>query len=184
MKPYKKYWLHCSHDYHGLRWSAKRTPPTLMSKAEPKTPRLCVAESLAQCFCARLFVRTVYVYRTERPRSGVKPVDVWDSWLTQERWLVPPVEMRLVGAVPTAVVQQVNGSTIRWLTATQSSPDALVKAQLFAGLVRTLDAIQLEGDYPIVLDHDRNFAEAIHENYGSDVRLPDVLQTIHRVSRR
>lgn len=97
----KLHWFHCSEKYHGQRWVAERkTPELVLLTTEPTTPRLCVASSVARCFASRLFTRDVFVYRTETPRRAIKPVDVHDSVITQERWLIPPVAMVMTDVIP------------------------------------------------------------------------------------
>lgn len=61
-----------------------------------------MAKSVAACFAAVLFRERspVYVYRTETPRRGVTPVDVWDRCVTGEHWLIPPVRMVRVQTIP------------------------------------------------------------------------------------
>lgn len=92
----RRFWFHCSAVSHGKEWEAVRRCPRVPD-AEPKTPRLCVAESIAQCFAATVFCHggPVYVYVNERPRRAVTPRGVWDAIITHERWLIPPVRMVL-----------------------------------------------------------------------------------------
>lgn len=92
----RRFWFHCSAHSHGKEWQAVRMCPRVPD-GEPRTPRLCVAESIAGCFAATVFCHggPVYVYCNERPRRAVTPRGVWDSCITQERWLIPPVRMVL-----------------------------------------------------------------------------------------
>jgi len=88
-------WYHCSSVDLGPSFVAKRITPS-KGDTEPCTPRLCVCRTVAACFAAKLFPpRRVYVYKTERPRRAVKPVNVWDMCVTGERWLIPPAPMVL-----------------------------------------------------------------------------------------
>lgn len=91
----KRPWFHCSSTDHGDAFVAARRPPILQADGEVQTPRLCVSPNIAACFAATLFEesRPVHVYRTRTPRRAVMPVKVWDQIITQERWLIPPVEM-------------------------------------------------------------------------------------------
>lgn len=93
----KRYLWHCTTDYHGIEWFAERRSPRNLSSGEPPTPRLCVAPTIAQCFAAVLFAqgKPVYCYRTDKPRRGIAPRNVWDSVITGERWLIPPIRLTL-----------------------------------------------------------------------------------------
>jgi hypothetical protein len=106
----RRHWFHCSDRFHGMRWIAQRIAPTIIAIHEPKTPRLCVAASVARCFAARLFKGDVYVYRTASPRRAIKPVAVYDAIITQERWLVPPVEMEMSYVIPAPIVHRACGA--------------------------------------------------------------------------
>lgn len=105
MKPRRRHWLHASSVDHGPTWTASRVRPACVGSEEPATPRLCVSASVARCLSARLFAAgPVYLYRTVRPRAGIRPVGVWDAAYTQERWLVPLVGLERVGVVDAHVV--------------------------------------------------------------------------------
>lgn len=103
----KRYWWHCTSDYHGESWTAVRRPPKHRSVREPDTPRLCVAPTIAECFSAVLFNenKPVYCYRTAKKCRGVSPKNVWDSVVTREAWLIPPVQMVLARTIPTVDAQ-------------------------------------------------------------------------------
>lgn len=68
-----------------------------------------MAPNIAACFAAVMFHngRQVYVYRTKTPRRTVMPVNVWDQIITQERWLVPPVDMVLVEVIDADVADRI-----------------------------------------------------------------------------
>ena len=108
----RAHWFHCTERFRGAVWTAERISPVFIPDEEPKTPRLCVGENVVRCFAARLFQRTVYVYRTETMRRAVKPFNVADECLTGERWLVPPVRMIHVGTIPEPIVRQASKLTI------------------------------------------------------------------------
>jgi hypothetical protein len=107
-----RFWFHCSNDDNGERWSLRprRPSPLRYGVAEPLTPRLCVAPTIASCFAATLFDmdKPVYVYRTATTRRGVKPVKVWDQPITGERWIVDRVEMVRIETISAALADQVN----------------------------------------------------------------------------
>lgn len=101
----RRHWLHCTQDDHGPRFTARRiVPPRYHEVNEPPVPRLCVCPTLAGCFSAQFFMRRgpVYVYRTTKETSGIFPGKkrVWDCIITREHWLVPPVEMVKIDAIP------------------------------------------------------------------------------------
>ena len=93
-------WVHLSSINHGDEWIADRMTP-LHGDSEPDTPRLCVCPSIAGCMTAALFSRghPVHVYLTE-PRRAIKPGrQGWDSAITGEVWIVPPVRLVRVGEI-------------------------------------------------------------------------------------
>jgi hypothetical protein len=107
------YWYHCSNVFHGQSWTAKRKAPDLHANGEAVTPRLCVCPTVAECFSARLFTGgDVFVYRTAKPHRTIKPRTVWDHLITGERWLVPPVEMVFVSAIPADTVDRVQVASV------------------------------------------------------------------------
>jgi hypothetical protein len=116
----RRHWWHCAETFHGMAWTARRVVP-LCPPEEPRTPRLCVASSVARCFAARLFVTDVYAYRTAKPRSALPPRGVWDSRVTQERWIVPPVEMECVMCLPFETVWRACEGTYRRVEKTMSA---------------------------------------------------------------
>lgn len=112
MKKRRKHFYHCTNINWGNSWTARRIAPVFCGIGEPSTPRLCVSRTIAGCFVARLFSEgDVYVYKTAKKRSGIKPVDVGDSLLTGERWIVPPVDMSLIRTIPAQIVADLQGET-------------------------------------------------------------------------
>ena len=94
-------WLyHVTDDYHGSVMEVIRRHPEYMAEEEPEVPRLCVSPTVAGCFAAGFF-RDVdcHVYRTCKKRKGISPRGVWDSFITEERWLIPPDYLEHVGVV-------------------------------------------------------------------------------------
>lgn len=122
-------------------WTASRIVPQ-SGRDESKTPRLCVCPEVACCFAAACFRpnRAVYVYRTAKPAGSVRPVGVWDSHITGERWLVPPVSMRLVSLIPAGVVHSVQWSSVNYHRATGLGASVATRAALFVIAVETLGA--------------------------------------------
>lgn len=103
----KRYWWHCTSNYYGELWTAERRCPRHRADGEPDTPRLCVCPTIAECFAAVLFSRSrpVYCYRSEKRCHGVSPKNVWDSAITREAWLIPPVNMVLAKTIASIDVQ-------------------------------------------------------------------------------
>lgn len=87
----------------------------IYSKREPKTPRLCVCPAVPNCFAAATFLagQDVYVYRTQKPTRGITPRGVWDSTITGERWLIPPLKLNHVATVKARDVDRLYAA-IRW----------------------------------------------------------------------
>lgn len=110
----KKYLYHCSHINHGSELVVRRQFPRLMADGEPKTPRLCVSPTVPQCLSARLFLSSIWVYRTPKPCRGVTPSGVWDSVLTDERWLLPGHKLELVEVIPKSRVKPAFSDIADW----------------------------------------------------------------------
>lgn len=104
----RKHWFHCSSKYHGESFVADRRTPAHMSSNETRVPRLCVAPPIVECFAAVLFNtrKPVFCYRTEAIRRSVAPRGVWDSVVTGERWLIPPVKMILFRTISAEEVRR------------------------------------------------------------------------------
>lgn len=119
MRRNRRHWFHCSDRDLGDRWTATRIVP-MPEANESNTPRLCVCRDIAACFAARVFSigRPVWVYRTRRPTGSVRPVGVWDAGITGERWLVPPVEMMLVGLIDQYTVSDIQWSSLMYVSKT------------------------------------------------------------------
>lgn len=120
----KRYWYHCTADYHGERYSFERRPPVHRSENEPITPRICVAPSVIQCFTAVMFPRgtTVNVYRTcERRKAYFAQREIWDAVITDEHWLWPPVAFELVGKVPSVLSEEIQNWSRMYLRVHRAS---------------------------------------------------------------
>lgn len=109
MKP--KVLYHLTQEDFGPSLKVVRRAPKWAGKElrEPATPRLCAAPSVAQCLIARLFYmnKPVYIYKTLKPVKGVTPKDVWDSLLTDERWILPGQELGFHSRIPAKVVNDI-----------------------------------------------------------------------------
>ncbi len=129
----KQFWYHCSNEFHGDRWALKpRTPsPLHMPISEPLTPRLCVCPVVVNCFAALMFDDApVHVYRTATPRNGVKPVNVWDSVITRERWIVDRVEMIRIETIDASKVAAINSPFKVWHAATKNEDKVDVRLRI------------------------------------------------------
>lgn len=107
-------WLHVSQDDHGDRFQAVKRPPVTRTKVEPLTPRICVSDMVAGCLSAVLLdpERPAYLYRTVKRLRGYQPQrEIWDSLITGEHWLWPPVEFERFAIVPASVVRAVHYDT-------------------------------------------------------------------------
>lgn len=100
---------HCTQFDHGPELVVQRRFPIIRATGEPKTPRLCVAPSVAQCLVSSLMYRpgAVQVYATRQPMAGVTPLGVWDEVITWERWLLPGQRLVKVDTVDDATRAEV-----------------------------------------------------------------------------
>lgn len=94
---------------------------------EYKTPRVCFSNSIEGCLNAiindvgrlELAGKTLYVYTPEKPISSykhktnkqiIKDGDIFDANITNEMWILEPVQLKYVGSI---VVDKVNGEHVR-----------------------------------------------------------------------
>lgn len=94
---------------------------------EYKTPRVCFSNSIEGCLNAiindtgrlKLAGKTLYVYTPEKPINSykcksnkqiIKDGDIFDANITNEMWILEPVQLKYVGSI---VVDKVNGEHIR-----------------------------------------------------------------------
>ena len=93
--------FHVSRFDHGEKLKVERRIPMFPHKSEPSVPRLCVSPSIPGCVSATFFESgaRAYIYKTNKPRRGVRPFDVWDSIITGERWILPGGELERVGEI-------------------------------------------------------------------------------------
>lgn len=91
----KQFLYHVSHERLETL-TVRRQVPVIADKREPATPRLCACPAVPNCVAAANLVsskKPVHVYRTPKPVRGITPKDVWDGVITDERWLIPPMEL-------------------------------------------------------------------------------------------
>jgi hypothetical protein len=141
-------WLHCSDEDHGPTFTARRHVPKWASGPEPETPRLCVSDTVAGCFAARMFAmgRPVYVYRTARPVRANPPVKVWDAKLTGEMWIVPPCLLVLDRVISAARADFVNDPFRVYHYLTGRNTDVRLRAAQLAHSYKLLGGPNWQGD--------------------------------------
>jgi hypothetical protein len=143
----KRRWFHCSSRWLGGRFRAEMRAPIIRGPKEPVTPRICVCPTLAGCFSAVLFVAgPVYVYRTVKAISGVKPVRVFDELVTWEKWIVHPAEFEAVQCIPAAVVLRAQQAIDLWHRETHLSSSLKLKVCQRAIACRVLGGPEWEAD--------------------------------------
>jgi hypothetical protein len=66
---------------------------------EPNTERICVTPSLEQCIVAvPYYYDTIFsVYKTKYKEIAERPIDIFDSKITQEGWLIKPTIFTKIG---------------------------------------------------------------------------------------
>jgi len=144
----KRYLYHCSMTDHGSSLLARKITPS-RSKHEPVTPRLCAATSVPNCIGARLFNAGVFVYRTARPVRGVTPVNVWDSEVVQERWILPGNTLDRIGFIPVDVIRLCTDPIRRYHTLTRKPCNHLLR---LAGIVLAYHNVPAEFNDVVLRD--------------------------------
>jgi hypothetical protein len=80
------------------------------STDEPYIPRICVCPTIAGCINAVWACYAypkhshVSVYKTTKPKSAIEPVDVVDSYITGEKWLLKPTTFVRVGEINEKII--------------------------------------------------------------------------------
>lgn len=99
---YKRYWYHVSttlknNKEYLIPWGEQEG--FNRSGDEPDGNRICVAPTIEQCITAIPYVPycTLRIYRTENKVKATKPVDVFDSKITKEGWLLEPTTFIQIG---------------------------------------------------------------------------------------
>lgn len=147
----RRLWYHVTPKDHGPLLTAVRRPPLLRTASEPMTPRVCVSSSIAGCLSAVLMPDgPAYIYAARR--RAVRPVGVWDAAVTGERWLVPPVSLKLYRVIPANVIRDVYAATNLRLERRKKSPSWKVRIAQLVIASR-------------ITDSDREIAELWYERY-------------------
>lgn len=67
-------------------------------REEPSIARTCVSDSIIHCLCAIPYCNgSLNIYRTVNRITSYHPYDVNDSDITNERWILHPVQFMLAG---------------------------------------------------------------------------------------
>lgn len=82
----------------GYNTRLKPRTPFSMANGEPEIKRICVAPTAAHCLSAigLSYTSPIYVYRTEKQVYATKAWNVPDSDLTDEHFILRPVNFELV----------------------------------------------------------------------------------------
>lgn len=123
----KQFLYHCTSIDYGDTLVVKKIIPT-KSEKEPNVPRLCVCPTIPQCLAARLFYKSsIYVYKTVKPTRGVTPKNVWDSVITNERWLLPGHKLYRFTKIEKNIVQDISLDIAKWHFKTKNKSDYKVR---------------------------------------------------------
>lgn len=135
----RRHWFHCTENYPGPEFIARRIIPPFAGSNEAPVPRLCVAETVARCFAARHFTSKVFVYRTEAPKRVIIPNynQVPDVSLTGERWLIPPVKMILIDEIDGTYARQICFEFVQHVNKNLCA-SLLARCEMYAQAVRIL----------------------------------------------
>lgn len=155
----KKYMYHCTVDNHGPILTVQRRVPE-RGKKEPNTPRLCVSDTIPRCLAGRLFPvgKDIHVYRTDKPVRGISPNGVWDSCITDERWLIPPQKLYHVDTINGDCVKEIQA--ILWeVVRARRGANIRIRASYYAMLLAFLPE-------KYVTKRDRNWSNTVLDILG------------------
>ena len=163
----KRRYYHVSVFDHGDVLNVRRVSPLDPDHREPGTPRLCVAPSVPQCLCARMMRpgRPAYVYRSE-PRKGITPKGVWDSLITEERWIAPPDKLEKVDTICGEDMSLMFGILEEWHLQTGSAASVHLRIATLA------HAWNVFGDRFAHSPWDRRVAESLAKGFDVDFDHP------------
>ena len=92
-----RYWYFITQENMGNTMSLNPRCPINKCDDEPRTKRICVAPTAANCMNAiDLNMGNLYVYRTRRKVKARVPYNVYDSHITKEHWLMSRTRFTLV----------------------------------------------------------------------------------------
>lgn len=91
--------------------------PQTMSDSEPRTPRVCFAPTLWQCFVAVDVgwyddFEDWHVYEISDDMPLVEPFNVHDSDLTEEKWSILPTKVKYLDTIPSSVIKYIRDYSI------------------------------------------------------------------------
>lgn len=97
---------------------------------EPPGKRICVAPTIEQCLTALPYCEgsEYTVYRTVKRLKAMKPVNVFDSKVTQEGWLQKPTEFIKLGRIFVGDVNAHNEDR-QFIIEQAASTDSLLKSR-------------------------------------------------------
>jgi len=127
--------------------SVERRAPSLIGEKEPRTPRLCVAPTVAACFAARLFEKSAPVRVYAGEFSAIKPCSVWDAKITGERWAIPPHKLTHVHTVPADIVLRTTAAHTLYHGVTKRPSDARLRVCQYAIAVQYLGGTAFEEQF-------------------------------------
>ena len=101
---YKRYWFHVSSTLkRKIEFLHPRDNDEGFNRAdhEPNVRRICVSPTLEQCLTAIPYSShdTIKIYKTRRPIKVKKSVDVFDSFVTGEKWITNPTKFVKIGVL-------------------------------------------------------------------------------------
>lgn len=112
---FPRYYYHVTTDSTYSKWGKRSFIMPLSGQTmnrpveEPSNARTCVAPSIAHCFAAIAYgghAYDFYVYRTASKITAHYPYGVEDAPVTQEKWIILPVEMVLVAYFDTEWIRK------------------------------------------------------------------------------
>lgn len=113
-----RYWYHVSTTLHARTYKLKpRSEGCNRSGFEPIDKRICVSPTLEQCITALPYFScehtTFFIYKTRYKLKAKSPVDIFDSSVTQEGWIIRPVIFDLVGKLKFDNIVNNRGKSVR-----------------------------------------------------------------------
>lgn len=106
--PVKRYYYHITDNSWPITITLEpRDKGDARDIEEPLIPRICVCPSVALCLCSIEICSSMTVYCTRKKVRSYYPVNVLDSEITDERWLLEPTEFIAITDLPKRVTDEV-----------------------------------------------------------------------------
>lgn len=148
--PVSRYYYHLSEEDFGDRFSLDPRPyGSNRDSEESAIPRICVCPSLKLCFCAVDLGGNVSVYRTKNKEIAYRTINVRDSRLTQERWLIKRTAFIKAWTIPEYITDDISAIHV------------------------DCELIQFGSDIPGIYDKQKKFKKRIMR-YFSMIDIPDL----------